>query len=426
MLQEEKMQRADGSADKPKKPNMGSRTGGSVSVPRLFRSSRHDPVLASYFKELANHEVLSGERELADARRLAEMEDERWRIMLMDPGICSTLLRRVIDEVDREQDVEELVELARRAERAGRGRSFGPRARGAYLESLEAAVGRLRELDLDRDLVEGAHAALRSLLGEADGERADRLAELLGEAERAAERVRRAKDDFIRANLRLVVAIARRYDRGRLSLIDLLQEGNLGLIKAVERFDYRRGFRFSTYASWWIRHAIGRALADKGHSVRVPVHALDAQKRVSRATESLGARLGRIPTEEELGRETGFDRRQLARVRKHRTAAVQSLDREISGSDDRRPIDMLADESAVSPFDSAMLSSWNREMDEVLEILTPMEREILRWRFGLDSDGEELTLREIGEHYDLSRERIRQIQQQALDKMRRHLEPDAA
>ncbi|MFO8073431.1 MAG: sigma-70 family RNA polymerase sigma factor [Polyangia bacterium] len=420
------MQKAVSSADKPRGLHKGSKTGGSVSVPRLFRTSRHDPVLARYFEDLANHDVLSSQKELADARRLSELESERWRILLGDPELCSSLLCRVLEEIDKEENVAELVELARRAERACRGRGFGPRAREAYLESVEAAVERLRDIDLDRELVEGAHSALRSLLGEAGGARAERLAELLDESDRATERVRRAKDDFIRANLRLVVAIARRYDRGRLPLVDLVQEGNLGLIKAVERFDYRRGFRFSTYATWWIRHAIGRALADKGHSVRVPVHALDAQQRVSRAADSLGARLGRIPTEEELSRETGFDRRQLARVRKHRTAEVQSLDREISGSDDRRPIDLLVDESAVSPFDSAMLSSWDEEMDEVLEILTPMEREILSWRFGLDSDGEELTLREIGEHYDLSRERIRQIQQQALNKMRSHLEPDAS
>jgi len=209
-------------------------------------------------------------------------------------------------------------------------------------------------------------------------------------------------------------------------LIDLVQEGNMGLIKAVERFDYKRGFRFNTYASWWIRHAIGRALADKGHAVRVPVHALDAQQRLGRAVEAITVRLGRTPTEEELMQETGLNKRKLKKVQKHRLSLITSLDKEISNSDNRSYLDLLADDKIKSPFENAMLSAWNRDMKHLLASLTSIEQTILRWRFGLDTGGEEMTLKEIGAHYNLSRERIRQIQEQALKKIRRKLDLDAA
>jgi RNA polymerase primary sigma factor len=291
---------------------------------------------------------------------------------------------------------------------------------------LDNIVEQLHLADVRRELIDAAHRRLAELTAAAPAREARKLHTLLRRCEEAAAEVRAAKHAFIRANLRLVVAIARRYDHGQMPLIDLIQEGNLGLIKAVERFDYRRGFRFSTYASWWIRHAIGRALADKGQAVRVPVHALDAQQRLSRAAETIGLRTGRPATDEELSRETGIEKRRLARVRKHQVVPVFSLDREISSTDGRRYIDMLADERAASPFDDTMLSAWNEDMEEVLEVLTPMERTILRWRFGLDNEGDGMTLKEIGDHYNLSRERIRQLQEQALRKIREHLDLDAA
>ena len=234
-----------------------------------------------------------------------------------------------------------------------------------------------------------------------------------------------AKSKLIEANLRLVVKIAKSYVTSDVSFLDLVQEGNLGLIKASSKFDYRRNVRFSTYASWWIRHAIGRALADKGHAVRVPVHALDTQHRLARATEVISLKLGRTPTDEELAEEVGIDRKRLERVRKHTMAPVCSLDREISDSDDRRYMDLLSDESVPSPFESTMLRAWSTDLNEVLGILTEMEESIIRWRYGLD-DGEEMTLKEIGAHYNLSRERIRQLQEQALRKIRAHLALDAA
>jgi RNA polymerase primary sigma factor len=287
------------------------------------------------------------------------------------------------------------------------------------------AAAELYEADADRELVAAAHAAAMSLARAAPRRGSARLRDWAAKASELEGRVDRAKHAFIRANLRLVVVIARRYDRGQMPLIDLIQEGNLGLIKAVERFDCRRGFRFSTYASWWIRHAIGRALADKGQAVRVPVHALDTQHRLARTEASMGVRLGRAPTEEELAQEVGMDCRKIVKARRHAVAPMCSLDREISASDDRRYVDLLADERVESPFETTMLAAWKDNLAQVLEALTPMERRIICWRYGLDDD-DERTLKQIGSFYNLSRERIRQLQEQALRKMRRRLAVDAA
>jgi len=396
---------------------------------------RHDPTLGKYFQDLAEHSVLSVEEEVEQARNLAELEVERWRKMLLEPTLSQEFSRAIRDCLDPDKPDEEPVagpicerldELCKRAKRIKPGASSRSRRPTIFERTVDDLAMKLYEADLKRELVDAAHAVVLGGPGSADNAAKERLARLASECTRLERKIQGAKHAFIRANLRLVVSIARRYDKGQMPLIDLIQEGNLGLIKAVERFDYRRGFRFNTYASWWIRHAIGRALADKGHAVRVPVHALDAQQRVGRAMEAISLRLGRTPTQSELSKETGLDRKKLEKIQRNRVAPVASLDKEVSGTDNRRYVDLLADEKAKNPFESTMLAAWERDMEAVLDVLTPMERTIIRWRFGLDSNGEEMTLKEIGDHYSLSRERIRQLQEQALKKLRRKLSLDAA
>jgi RNA polymerase primary sigma factor len=239
----------------------------------------------------------------------------------------------------------------------------------------------------------------------------------------AGTRAQHAKNEFVKANLRLVVSIARRFNHGRMPLADLIQEGNIGLIKAVERFDYRRGFRFSTYASWWIRHAISRALADKGRAVRLPVHMIDAYHRVAKSKRELSGKLGRQPTTEEIGEATGIAAAKVEKMRSYLLDQSFSLDRPVSDEDGRRFIDFIQDPSAEtsSPVDTLADAAMTTEVRELLSGLKPIEADILRQRFGLDDD-KELTLKEIGEKYNLSRERIRQLQEQALQKMRRALQ----
>jgi RNA polymerase primary sigma factor len=237
---------------------------------------------------------------------------------------------------------------------------------------------------------------------------------------RSRDRVFRVKNRFVAANLRLVVSIARRYNRGRMPLIDLIQEGNIGLIKAVERFDHNRGYRFSTYASWWIRHAISRALADKGRAVRIPVHMLDTYNRVQRTAHQIRVRLGREATTEELAAETGITVEKLERIQKD-WAETPVLARQARQRRGRTPLHRPAPRrQRPRPYEHVADQRWNAELRKLLDTLTPMEARILRWRFGLD-DEEELTLKEIGDKYNLSRERIRQLQEQALEKIRKQI-----
>jgi RNA polymerase primary sigma factor len=231
--------------------------------------------------------------------------------------------------------------------------------------------------------------------------------------------VKRAKNEFVKANLRLVVSIARRFNHGRLPLPDLIQEGNIGLMKAVERYDYRRGFRFSTYASWWIRHAISRALADKGRAVRLPVHMIDAYHRIAKSERELQSKLERPATTEEIASVTGIEAEKLEKMRTFLADNPVSLDRSLSDDDGRRLIDVLVDPNeAPSPPEQMMSSETQQEMLKLLSVLKPIEADILRKRFGLLNDHER-TLKEIGDEYRLSRERVRQLQEQALGKMRK-------
>jgi len=406
---------------------------GSTSAPTASAASPNSPshtghgdaTLARYMSELASYELLGRDDEIRLAQEVERLEVAYWVAMLSLPRAID-----VLDPVVRTKLEEEPTELAIvvKAARAARASDASKTARVRYARAVDRAAEQLRALDIHREAAKAAHDVAHEF---ADSPQAGRSTKgghtkvidtYLQDIEHARRAQQMAKDRFVAANLRLVVSMARRYAReGRMPLADLIQEGNLGLMKAVERFDHRRGFRFSTYASWWIRHALTRGLADKGRLVRLPVHALETRTRLARATRKLTCRTGVAPTLAELAAETGLTPEKLTAVEELSTEAPFSLDAPVGGDNDRTFLDMLRYEDQTTAEDSVVSESHKESLASLMGELSPFEAQILRYRYGFDG-GEERTLKEIGQMYNLSRERIRQIQACALAKMRARVE----